>query len=217
MNRTRILLADEHVLLTDALTNLLKKSFDVIGVARDGREMIRKATLEQPHVVIADVSLPVLSGIEATRALRREAAHSKCLFLAMYDDISIVEEAFHAGALGYVLKSCAASELIKAIHCVARGTRYVSPGIDAHLLPLPVQNQARRHRRDALTQRRRQILQLIAQGMTMKEIGVRLGISTRTAETHKYVIMRLLGVSTTACLIRYAIRTNVLQESASTV
>lgn len=216
MNRIRILLTDEHVVLTDALITFLSKDFDIAGVARDGHEMILKTTIEHPDIVVADINLPVMSGIEAARAIRKEAPRSKLLFLSMYDEISIVQEAFHAGALGYVLKSSAAYELIKAIHCVARGRRYVSPGISADLLPPTVQNLPRRRRQDGLTKRRRQIVELIAQGMTMKEIGERLGISTRTAETHKYVIMRMLGVSTTASLIRYAIRTNVIQESPPT-
>ena len=215
MNRTRILLADEHVLLTDVLSRLLTKHFDVIGVARDGQELIRKTTTQRPDVVIAEVSLPVMSGIEAARAIRREAPRSKLLFLTMYDELSIVQESFDAGALGYVLKSCAAAELIKGIHSVAGGTPYVSPGISEHLIS-PTVPSRRRQREDALTQRRREVLQMIAQGMTMKEIGLRLGISTRTAETHKYVMMRMLGVSTKACLIRYAIRTHVVQETPAT-
>src|SRR5579862_320910 len=112
MNRTRILLADEHVLLTDALMTLLTKHFDITGVARDGLDMIRKTTMERPDVVVADVKLPVLSGIQAARTIRKETPRSSLLFLTMYDEISLIQEALHAGALGYVLKSSSASELI---------------------------------------------------------------------------------------------------------
>lgn len=208
MTRTRILLADDHILLTDVLINLLAKSFEIVGVARDGREMIQKTTAEHPDVVIADVMMPVLGGIEAARTIHREAPRSKLLFLTMHHEISFVQEVLHAGALGYVLKTSTASELVNAIRCVAKGCRYVSHTIDMHLLSR-VESRLLR----GLTPRRCQIVQMIAEGLSMKEVGVRLGISTRTAETHKYVIMRMLGVSTTASLIRYAIRTNLVQET----
>lgn len=209
MTRSRILLADDYMLQTDGLTNILGKHFDITGVARDGRELIQQTMTQLPDVVIVDVDMPVLNGIAAARTIHTEASRSKLLFLTLYDEVSVVQEAFRAGALGYVHKSCPVSELINAIRCVARGTRYVSQTIPVDLLP-PIEGLARRHRQEVLTPRRRQILEMIAQGLTMKEIGVRLGIATRTVEKHKYLLMRTLGVSTTASLIRYAIRTNVV-------
>src|SRR5438552_3359652 len=120
MNKTRILLADDHVVLIDALVNLLKEEFEIVGVASDGRGLIAKAKEHRPDVIVTDISMPHLNGIDAVRTLRKEGSSSRLLFLTMHTDLSLVEEAFRAGALGYVLKICGTDELIKAIQCVAR-------------------------------------------------------------------------------------------------
>ena len=207
MGRTRILLADDHVVLTDMLVNLLAQHFEVIGVAHDGRSLIAKAKLERPDVVVTDISMPDLNGIDAARTLRKEATSSKLLFLSMYADLPLVEEAFRAGASGYVLKICGADELIKAIQCVAKGATYITPLLAGDLIStLLTAGPQHGNGETALTLRQREVLQLLAEGKTMKQVATQLGISTRTTESHKYEIMRQLGIQTTAELIRYAVR-----------
>ena len=207
MNRTSVLLADDHVIVTEGLVNIVRQDFEVVGVARDGRTMIEMAKHHHPDVIVLDVSMPKLNGIDAAKILRKEASTAKLLFLSMHEDLAIVEEAFRAGASGYVLKICSAEEFIKAIHFVARGATYITPllagDLISGLLTTGPQDTSRETR---LTLRQREVLQLLAEGRTMKEVAALLGISTRTAESHKYEIMRQLGVQTTAALIRHAVR-----------
>jgi DNA-binding NarL/FixJ family response regulator len=207
MGRTRILLADDHVVLTDVLSSLLAQHFDVVGIAHDGRDLIAKAKQDRPDVVVTDISMPDLNGIDAARTLRKEVVFSKLLFLSMYADLPLVEEAFRVGASGYVLKICGADELIKAIQSVARGSTYITPLLAGDLISnLLTAGPQHGNGETALTLRQREVLQLLAEGKTMKQVATQLGISTRTTESHKYEIMRQLGVQTTAELIRYAVR-----------
>ena len=208
MNRTRILLADDHTVLIDALVNFLANQFDIVGIARDGRTLIAMAKQDRPDVIVTDISMPDLNGIDAARILRKEVSFSKLLFLSMHSDLPLVEEAFRAGALGYVLKVCSADELVKAIHCVAKGSTYITPLLAGDLIStlLTAGPQQAGGETTTLTLRQREVLQLLAEGKTMKEVASQLGISTRTTESHKYEIMRQLGIQTTAELIRYAVR-----------
>jgi DNA-binding NarL/FixJ family response regulator len=207
MNRTRILLADDHTVLTDALVNLLALHFEIVGVARDGRSLLGLAKQERPDVIVTDISMPDLNGIDAARMLRKEANPSKLLFLSMHADLPLVEEAFRAGALGYVLKLCSADELVKAIQSVARGATYITPLLAGDLIStLLTAGPQQTCNETTLTLRQREVLQLLAEGKTMKQVATQLGISTRTTESHKYEIMRQLGIQTTAELIRYAVR-----------
>jgi len=204
---TRILLADDHLVLTDALFQLLKQHFEIVGVAKNGSELISKAKEARPDVILMDISMPDLNGIDAARKLRKEQSSSKLLFLSMHSDLCLVEEAFRAGAMGYVLKVCSTDELIKAIRCVAGGATYITPLLAGDLVStlLTVGSQPNGGE-TTLTLRQREVLQLLAEGKTMKEVATQLGISTRTTESHKYEIMRQLGIRTTAELIRYAVR-----------
>jgi|SRR5689334_4276503 DNA-binding NarL/FixJ family response regulator len=207
MTRTRILLADDHVILTEALVHVLKQHFDIVGVVHDGRALIASAKELRPDVIITDISMRDLNGIDAARTIRKEAGNSKILFLSMHADLPLVEEAFRAGALGYVLKICGTDELIKAVHCVAKGTTYITPLLAGDLIStLLTVGPQQKARETTLTARQREVLQLLAEGKTMKEVATQLGISTRTTESHKYEIMRQLGIQTTAELIRYAVR-----------
>lgn len=207
MNRTSVLLADDHVMLMDGLVHLVRQDFEIVGVASDGRAMVEMARQTRPDVIVTDISMPHLNGIDAARILRKESISAKLLFLTMHADLPLVEEAFRAGASGYILKLCAAEEFIKAIKCVAKGAVYITPllagDLISTLLTTGPQDVARE---STLTLRQREVLQLLAEGKTMKEVAAQLGISTRTAESHKYEIMRQLGVQTTAGLIRYAVR-----------
>jgi DNA-binding NarL/FixJ family response regulator len=209
MKRTRILLVDDHVMLLECLVSLLEKEFEVVGVARDGGGMLEQTARLQPDVVVLDIAMPELTGIEAARLLLKDAAPVKVLFMSMYADVSLVEEAFRTGASGYVLKSGGAEELVKAIHCISSGATYVSPLLGDMISTMLAANP-QKNRAATLTGRQREVLRLLAQGSTMKEIGQVLNISTRTTESHKYEIMRNLGLRTTAELVRYAVRSRIV-------
>jgi len=211
MKRTSILLADDHVMLLDALVGLLGQEFEVVGVAHNGGAMLEMARQLHPDIVLLDISMPQLGGIDAARILHKEANPAKILFLTMYADLPLVEEAFRAGAAGYVLKIGGIDELVKAIQCVARGGKYVTPFLGDLISSILAVGPEQKHRAAGLTSRQREVLRLLAEGRTMKEIGQQLSITTRTTESHKYEIMRNLGVKTTAELIRYAVRMNLVQ------
>lgn len=210
MKRTSILLADDHVMLLDALINLFEQEFDVVGVARDGGEMVEMARRLHPDIVVVDISMPEVNGIDAARILQLEENHAKILFLTMYSDLPLVEEAFRIGASGYVLKSGGTDELMKAIHCISRGSTYVSPLLGDLISTLLTARPQQSVRKSTLTSRQLGVLRLLAEGRTMKEIGQLLNITARTIESHKYEIMRNLGLKTTAELIRYAMRINLV-------
>jgi DNA-binding NarL/FixJ family response regulator len=205
MKKTRILLADDHVILLDALVSLLGQEFDVVGVAREADTVLELAKRLQPDIVVLDISMPQMNGIDAARLLRQQANPAKILFLSMYADLPLVEDAFRAGASGYVLKAGDTGELVKAIQRISRGGTYVTPLLGDMISTLLTTNSQQR-RQASLTSRQCEVLRLLAEGHTMKEIGELLNITARTTESHKYEIMRHLGVKTTAELIRYAIR-----------
>jgi len=207
MNRTSVLLADDHTILMDGLANLLRQDFNVVGVARDGRTMVEMAKTKRPDVIVTDISMPHLNGIDAARILRKDLRSAKFVFLTMHADLPLVEEAFRVGASGFVLKMCDSREFVKAIHSVAKGATYITPLLAGDLISVLMTAGSKESSREApLTSRQREVLQLLAEGKTMKEAAALMGISTRTAESHKYEIMRQLGVETTAQLIRYAVR-----------
>ena len=194
MSRTRLLLADDHAVLLDGLVQIVRDEFEIIGVALDGRALVEMARQSRADVIVMDITMPQLNGLDAARILRKEVSSAKLLFL--------VQEAFRAGASGYVLKMSGADEFLKALRCVATGATYLSPLLAGDL----ISSLATNSREIALTLRQREVLQLLAQGKTMKEVAAALKISTRTAESHKYEMMRQLGVKTTAALIQYAVR-----------
>ena len=211
MSRTSVLLADDHVMLLDGLVRLLRQDFNVLGTARDGRSLIEMARLKRPEVIVMDIAMPTLNGIDATKILQKEGCEAKILFLTMHADLPLVEEAFRAGASGFLLKVCDSVEFVKAIHSVARGTTYITPLLAGDLVSSLMKVGPRGTAGEMpLTLRQREVLQLLAEGKTMKEAATIMGISTRTAESHKYEIMRLLGVQTTAALIRYAVRIKLI-------
>jgi DNA-binding NarL/FixJ family response regulator len=164
----------------------------------------------QPDVVVLDVMMPQLSGIDAARMLRNDGNTTKILFLSMYSDMPMVEEAFRAGASGYMLKIGGTDELVKAIHCIARGGTYVTPLLGDLISALLTAGTQQKSRETTFTARQLEVLRLLAEGRTMKEIGDILKITARTTESHKYEIMRNLGLKTTAELIRYAVRANLV-------
>lgn len=197
--RTRVLLADDHTLVAEGITRLLEKDFDLVARAENGREMIEQAQAANPDVILADVSMPVLNGVEATRQLKKVMPDVRVIFLSMHSDVQYVTEAFRAGASGYVLKRSAPSELSQAINEVMAGNTYLTP-----LISPEVVDGAEKHK-NVLTSRQREVLQLVAEGFSAKEIANTLRISVKTAEFHKAGIMQKLGLHTTADLTKYAL------------
>lgn len=204
MSRPRVLLADDHKIVADGLVSLLKEHFELVGSVCDGGALVDAVRQARPDVIVTDIAMPGLSGLDALRRLKSERLAVKCIFLTMHADAQLATEAFRAGASGYVLKQSAGDELIGAIHEVLQGRTYLTPLITKDVLTsltLPADEPA-----VTLTPRQREVLRLIAEGKRMKEIAASLQLSTRTVETHKYDMMRTLGVQSTAELVRYAMR-----------
>lgn len=207
MPKPRLLLADDHELLLDGLKKILEPEFDLIGAVGDGRAAVAAFEELQPDLLLLDIALPLLNGIEAARKVKAASPRARILFVTMQTDRVYVEEAFRAGASGYVLKQAASRELVEAIKAVLRGRFYVSPHISERLAPgVPdTTKDPTRLFGGQLTPRQREVLQLIAEGKSLKEIAQILNISVRTVEFHKNGLMQVLGFRTTAELTRYAI------------
>jgi DNA-binding NarL/FixJ family response regulator len=209
--RKRILLADPHKILTEGLTIILSSQYEVIGSAGNGQELVVLAKEHHPDVVIAEIFIPLLNTLDAFQALRRDGVRSKLVALTTHLDVALAIEAFQAGISGYVLKVAGKDEIFKAIECALQGRTYLSVGFPVDLVSL-LSEAARRSQEGShkLTPRQREVLQLVAEGKTMKEVASVLAISTRTAESYKYEIMRMLGVHCNAELIHYAIRIGLI-------
>lgn len=208
--RKKLLLADDHRVLMDSLVPVLQRDFEIAGIVGDGQMMLEMAKQRRPDIVLADISLPRLNGIDAARVIEKELPFTRVIFLTMYGDIPLVEEAFRAGAKGFVLKIAGVPELLQALYTVARGGTYITPMIAGDVLSTLMTNRSPEEcPTTRLTSRQRQILQLIAEGKTMKEAASLMQISKRTAETHKYEIMRKFSLQSTAALVRYALRMNL--------
>ena len=207
---TRVLLADDHALIRQGLKTLLEtRGFQVVGEASDGQETLRAIEKTRPDVAIVDISMPVLNGIDAARELKKSSPRTKVIVLTQHDEDQYVTEAFRAGVKGYVLKSQAAHDLVHAIEEVCRGSVYLSPNIsravvDAYLSRTYVAT-------DPLSGRERQVLQLVGEGKSTKDISLHLGISVKTAESHRARLMKKLDIHETASLVRYAIRRGLIQ------
>jgi DNA-binding NarL/FixJ family response regulator len=205
----RILLADDHVLVRQGVRTLLEQAgMVVVGEAADGPEALRLADTHAPAVALLDIALPHLNGIETARRLRETGPQTKSILLTMHTDEPYVLAALHAGAVGYVVKTQAAAELVQAIHTVVQGAIYLSPWVTTAVVqayvrgtPLP---------RDPLTSREREVVQRIAEGQTTKEIAADLGLGVKTVESHRSNAMRKLDIHETATLVRYAIRRGLI-------
>ncbi len=205
MSRPKILLADDHTMFSQGLQSLLEDEFELVGTVSDGQALVEAVDHFKPDVIVVDISMPVLNGLDAIRQLKEKGVSASVIFLTMHADESLVAEAFRCGASGYVLKQSAGEELISAIRQVLAGHEYVTPLIatEAARSTGKGNDPAQRLR---LTPRQREVLQLIIEGYTMREVAAELGISTRTAESHKYEMMQGLGVQSTAELIQYALK-----------
>ena len=211
MKRPRVLLGDDHVIILDGLRRILEPHFEVVGTVQDGRALVAAAQELHPDAIVADISMPLLNGIEATRRLQKLECPAKIVILTMHPDVDYATEALRAGASGYVLKNSAASELVTALQEVLRGRTYLTPlvakDVIAGLLETPASPEGPS---PTLTSRQREILQLVAEGHSTKEIATILNISPRTVEFHKYRVMETLGLRTTAELTQYAIKHGIV-------
>ncbi|HEX3748504.1 MAG TPA: response regulator transcription factor [Bryobacteraceae bacterium] len=212
MPRTRVLLADDHALVAEGLKALLKDTFDLVGVVHDGRALLESAETLRPDVIVTDLSMPLLNGLDAVRQIRANRPETRFIILTMHRDTHLAASAFRAGVSGYLLKTSPGEELVNAIREVAQGRSYVTTLLAKDLINLLMDAQPSRENESPLTPRQREVLQLIAEGRTMKEVATILKISPRTAESHKYDIMQALGVQTTAELVQCAIRMRMVGE-----
>ena len=206
MSRPRVLLVDDHTLVLDGFRKLLEDRCEIVGVAEDGRTLLRMAQELQPDIVTLDISMPQLNGVDAARKLKKILPRTKLIFVTMHADPAYVNEAFKAGAAGYLLKRSAGSELLQAIQSVMDGQCYVTPLVAKGLVQSVVTGGRPAVQKDkSLTSRQREVLQLVAEGMTIKEIASALSLSPKTVEFHKSQIMTELDLHTTAELTKYAL------------
>ncbi len=207
MKKTRVLLADDHKIVLEGLRSLLEPEFELAGTVEDGRALVAAAKKLRPDVIVADISMPLLNGIEAVGQIKKIDPHMKVVFLTMHPDVTYATRAFEAGASGYVLKHSAPSELITAIREAIRGRTYVTPMIAGELMQSYKEGgQLQPDVIRKLTSRQREVLQLLAEGHSSKEIATILSISPRTVEFHKYRMMEILNLKTSAELVHYAIK-----------
>lgn len=206
MKKPRIVLADDHKIVLDGLRGILAEEFELVGEATNGREMMELAQSLKPDVIVADISMPLLNGIDAARQLREQGSTAKVVFLTMHPDQTYATRALDAGALAYVLKHAASDELVGAIKEVLRGGTYLSAQLRTPSMQEAMTGGGNVKTVAELTPRQRDVLQLVAEGKSAKEVATILNISPRTAETHKYKIMDELGIKTSAELVQYAIR-----------
>lgn len=210
MRRTTILIADDHTIVVEGLVRLLKDQFDVVGGVSDAAQLLEAAARLRPDVILTDVSMPGLSGIEALRRLKAERSDTKVIVLTMHADAELATEAVRAGASGFLIKHSAGEELFTAIQEVLQGRIYLTPAITREVLSRMAYAATRPESR--LTPRQREVLRLIAEGRRMKEIAGLLNLSPRTVETHKYEMMQSLGIQSTAELVRYAVQHRLVGE-----
>jgi DNA-binding NarL/FixJ family response regulator len=205
MQKARLIVADDHLMVAEGIRKLLEAEYELERVVPDGKELLRAVDELHPEAVLLDITMPVMNGIEAARQLARREHAPKVVFVTQQSDRRYVQAAFEAGASGYVLKQAAASELLQALHEVLEGRSYVTPSV----APLPPSGESSH---SELTSRQREVLQLVAEGKSAKEIAEVLKVSPKTVEFHKGAIMDRLGIRTTAELTRYAISTGLVSS-----
>jgi DNA-binding NarL/FixJ family response regulator len=202
-------LADDHALILGAFEKLLADEFQVVDKVSDGRALVAAAEKFKPDVIVLDIAMPLLNGLEAARQIKQRLRHVKLVFLTMNEDADLAAEAFRAGASGYLLKRSAASELSTAIREVMQGRTYITPLVAEGLVGSLMQADDRKPSHD-LTPRQREVLQLLAEGRSMKEVANVLDLTPRTVAFHKYQMMKQLKVKSTAELIQYAVRHHIV-------
>jgi DNA-binding NarL/FixJ family response regulator len=207
MTRPRILMADDHLMLLEAFKALLAQDFEVVGTVTDGRALLEEFSRLNPDVVLLDVAMPLLNGLDAGRQLKAQRRSVKLIYVTMNPDPDLAGEALRLGASGYVLKSSAAQELKQAIHEALRGRSYITPLITRDVVGSLIQQ---RSSRNELTARQREVLQLLAEGKSMKEVGAILDLTPRTVAFHKYRMMEQLRLKTSAELVKFAVQRGVV-------
>ena len=207
---SRILIADDHKLMAEVCQKILQPEFDVVGTVGNGRELLHIAVKLRPDVVLLDIGMPVLNGLDAGKQLKALLPAVKLVYLTMVTDPEVALEAFDRGASGFLLKTCVADEVVSAVREALRGNTYLSPDLKEKVTRLRRRREEIVGEGNPLTERQREVLQLVAEGKVMKEIGDILDVSTKTVAFHKYRIMEVLGAKNNAELVRYAIRNHIL-------
>ena len=211
ISRSRVLIADDHTLVADLCKKLLETEFDVVGTVADGRALVRTAAKLKPDVIVIDVAMPILNGLDAGQQVKELLPAVKLIYLTMNPDPEVAAEAFRRGASGFLLKTCAAGEMVMAVRKVLRGMSYMSPQLSKETIGyLRRQSKTLVEEQERLTERQREVLQLLAEGKVMKEVGGILHMTTRTVAFHKYRIMEVIGARSNAELVRYAVRNHVI-------
>jgi len=211
MKKVRILLADDHMLVADALKSLLEPTYEVVGIVADGRALLKASEELRPDLIVVDVGMPQLNGLDATRQVKRLLPTVKVMIVTMNEDSTLVAEAFRAGASGYMLKHSASQEFLQAIQEVVKGASYLSPRITRGAVSALLRGDAAESEEAReLTPRQREVIQLLAEGRSMKEIADILTISLRTVAAHKYRVMEMLDIRTNADLYRYAVKRRII-------
>jgi DNA-binding NarL/FixJ family response regulator len=210
-NRSRVLIADDHNLIAELCKRLLEVEFDVVGIVSDGRAMLCAAAELRPDVIVVDVAMPILNGLDAGQRVKEMLPAVKLVYLTMNQDVEVAAEAFRRGASGYLLKTCAAAEMVLAVREVLRGKSYMAAALPRDTVNfLRKQDKKMVYEDERLTQRQREVLQLLAEGKVMKEVSCILNMSTRTVAYHKYRMMDVLGAKSSAELVKYAVRNHVV-------
>ena len=210
-NRPHIVIADDHTFMADACKKLLEPKYDVVATVGDGRALVRIAATLKPQVIIIDIGMPLLNGLDAGYQVKQLLPSVKLVFLTMNTDPVLAAEAFRRGASGYLLKTCAASELIAAVREVLKGMSYLSSAIAKETVDLLLRNDKEFiEKEDRLSERQREVLQLLAEGKSMKEVAYELNVAADTVAKQKYRIMKTLNVKNTAELVQYAIRNHII-------
>jgi len=210
MSRPRVVLADDHTMLVEAFEKLLGPSCDIVGKVADGRALVKAVRDLRPDVVVLDISMPLLNGLTAARQIREFDKNVKLVFVTMNEDADLAAEAFQAGASAYLLKRSAASELLAAIQQVVLRRSYVTPLVTEGMVQSLMERGPERQGRHELTSRQREVVQLLAEGRSMKEVATILRIAPRTVAFHKYRVMEQINVKTSAELIQYAVKHHIV-------
>ena len=217
MNRIRILLADDHSMVLEGVAKILEDEFDIVGKVEDRRALVAAAQQLNPDIIVTDMTMPLLHGLEACRQLKRLVG-SKVIFLTMHADVAYAKEAFQAGASGYLLKRNAASELIDAIHTVIQGQTYVTPMVFAdNQMPVEYESRSQVPILKHLTPRQREVLQLIAEGKSIKEIAALLCLSVKTVDFHRTKLMENLHLQSNADLTKFALAHGLVEQPPSLI
>lgn len=211
MNKPRVLLADDHRILREAFAKLLESTCDIVGQAADGRALLDAVEECQPDVIILDIGMPLLNGLDAARILKQSQPDLKLIFLTVSEDVDLAAEAFRVGASAFLLKNSAASELLLAVEESLKGRTYVTPLVATNLLESVLHDGGKKVKEKA-SPRQREVLQLLAEGHTMKEIAGLLHITSRTVAFHKYAVMKEHGIKSSAELVQFALKHHLVSN-----